>query len=296
MSYCRGVPSLEGVLSEEENEEETTEEESDVEERSGEEENCPELSALQENPSDNEDPRCKEGQQYQQQDQYQQPFDAIRSSKEERTSARDGINAEPTQPETKRTQLKEHGTIWNQAEPSRTTLNQKEPKGTICHHPEDPRTPNNSKQHRHDPSEPPVATHTGTNRNRLDDPGKTSNSKSSRKVKLLPSPRVGVALDDGRADLTPRAPSPSQIIWRPVMPGYTAATSPSGGDLACGSPVVIQRTIEIHRSVDQPEVGLKQAIPAMPMYLAITCLVFNVISPGLGNYTITGTTVQGRQS
>src|SRR6218665_870497 len=178
MSYCRGVPSLEGVLSEEENEEETTEEESDVEERSGEEENCPELSALQENPSDNEDPRCKEGQQYQQQDQYQQPFDAIRSSKEERTFARDGINAEPTQPETKRTQLKEHGTTWNQAEQSRTTVSQQEPKETICHHLEEPRTPNNLKQQRQDPSESLVAAHTGIHRNQLDAPGKINNSKS----------------------------------------------------------------------------------------------------------------------
>lgn len=283
MSYCGGAPPLQGVLDEEE-----AAEEEEGEDGSGDEKDCPELSALEEDLSDDEESECDVQQQHQYQDQHQQPTNAIKSDREERTSARGGINTKPTHSETTLNQMEEHGTTWNQPEPSRATWNQQEPIGTKCNNLEEPGTPNNNSQQRYDPSEAPEATHPGTHRKRSDDSGKTK-SKVNRKVKLLPSPRVGIALDDGQADLSPRAPSPSQIIWRPVMPGYTA-TTPTG-PLAYGSgvPVVIQRTIEVHRSVEQPDVGLKQAIPAMPMYLAIICLVFNIISPGLGNYTIVPT-------
>ena len=60
--------------------------------------------------------------------------------------------------------------------------------------------------------------------------------------------------------------------WRPVLPGY----KPRGSS---GS-VTVQRTVEVHHR--DTDTTLKDAIPLMTRPLAITCLILNILLPGLG--------------
>lgn len=56
-----------------------------------------------------------------------------------------------------------------------------------------------------------------------------------------------------------------------------------GGEGGRGkSSVVIRRTVEVEQVSEEMDGSLKQAIPVMFKSLAITCLLLNIISPGLG--------------
>lgn len=93
----------------------------------------------------------------------------------------------------------------------------------------------------------------------------------------LPSPRVGVAPADENEVWTSRCPSPSQFILRPMMPGYRMTP-----DRGYSSSAVQCYGVEVGGESEPPDLGLKQAIPAMPLTLAILCCIFNIVCPGLG--------------
>lgn len=99
-----------------------------------------------------------------------------------------------------------------------------------------------------------------------------------RPLQRLPSPRVGVAPADENEAWTPRSPSPSQFILRPVMPGYRMTADPGYST----SSAVHRYGVEVGGGSEPPDLGLKQAIPAMPLTLAILCCIFNIVCPGLG--------------
>ena len=86
---------------------------------------------------------------------------------------------------------------------------------------------------------------------------------------------------------SPRSPSPSDFFWGPVMPGYPTST-PKCDELKGGqSTMVIRQTVELQQTQtsnnnSDGDIGLRQAIPIMPMYLAVACCLLNAISPGLG--------------
>ncbi len=95
------------------------------------------------------------------------------------------------------------------------------------------------------------------------------------------SPRDSVS-----PQLTPRGTSPNKTPrisprqWKPVQPGYKAPSSHS---------VVIQRTVEVQHNPSQlleNETSLKDFIPAMPKAIAVSCLVCNVLCPGLGKWEL----------
>jgi len=86
---------------------------------------------------------------------------------------------------------------------------------------------------------------------------------------------------------SPRSPSPKEFFWGPVMPGYP--TSPLESDELKGgqSTMVIRQTVQMEQTQisnnnSDGDIGLRQAIPIMPMYLAIVCCLLNILSPGLG--------------
>ena len=98
---------------------------------------------------------------------------------------------------------------------------------------------------------------------------------------LKRSPRVAPELP------SPRSPSPKEFFWGPVMPGYP--TSPPDSDELKGgkSTMVIKQTVQLEQTQTSnngpdSDIGLRQAIPVMPMYLAVVCCLLNAISPGLG--------------
>jgi len=120
-------------------------------------------------------------------------------------------------------------------------------------------------------------------------PAKTKSTHSGRRkirAAIFPSPRVAAAPPDSSEDVSHQTPSPSSFLWHPVKPGYYLP-SPQERDRS----IVISRTVQIQPSAQQhntlqppkdSETGLKKAIPEMPMFLAIVCLIFNVLLPGFG--------------
>ena len=97
---------------------------------------------------------------------------------------------------------------------------------------------------------------------------------------LIRSPRVAPDLP------SPRSPSPKDFFWGPVMPGYPTLP-PDSDELKGGqSTMVIRQTVQLEQTQtsnnSDGDIGLRQAIPIMPMYLAVVCCLMNVISPGLG--------------
>ena len=98
---------------------------------------------------------------------------------------------------------------------------------------------------------------------------------------LKRSPRVAPELP------SPRSPSPKDFFWGPVMPGYPTSL-PDSDDVKGGqSTMVIRQTVQLEQTQtsnnsSDADIGLRQAIPIMPMSLAVICCVLNAISPGLG--------------
>jgi len=72
-----------------------------------------------------------------------------------------------------------------------------------------------------------------------------------------------------------------------VMPGYPTSL-PDSDDVKGGqSTMVIRQTVQLEQTQtsnnsSDADIGLRQAIPIMPMSLAVICCVLNAISPGLG--------------
>ena len=86
---------------------------------------------------------------------------------------------------------------------------------------------------------------------------------------------------------SPRSPSPKEFFWGPVMPGYPTS-APDSDELKGGqSTMVIRQTVQLEQTqtsnnTSDGDIGLRQAIPIMPMYLAVVCCLLNTLSPGLG--------------
>ena len=111
-------------------------------------------------------------------------------------------------------------------------------------------------------------------------------SRTSTNSSKGDSPRESVS-----PQLSPRGNSPSKTPrisprqWKPVMPGYRPPSSHS---------VVIQRTVEVQHNPSQlleNETSLKDFIPAMPKAIAVSCLLCNVLCPGLGKWELQWTVV-----
>ena len=85
---------------------------------------------------------------------------------------------------------------------------------------------------------------------------------------------------------SPRSPSPKDFFWGPVMPGYPTSLPDSDEMKGGQSTMVIRQTVQLEQtqtsSNSDADIGLRQAIPVMPMYLAVICCILNAISPGLG--------------
>ena len=98
---------------------------------------------------------------------------------------------------------------------------------------------------------------------------------------LKRSPRVAPELP------SPRSPSPKDFFWGPVMPGYPTPLPDSDEVKGGQSTMVIRQTVQLEQTQtsnngSDADIGLRQAIPIMPMSLAVICCVLNAISPGLG--------------
>ena len=95
------------------------------------------------------------------------------------------------------------------------------------------------------------------------------------------SPR-GSPLPSPRHPKSPRSPRHLNYYegWRPVMPGYKAPPPASHHPPT----VVIQRTVEVQHLTDASDNNLKDSIPDMPKALAVTCLICNILIPGLGKW------------
>ena len=87
----------------------------------------------------------------------------------------------------------------------------------------------------------------------------------------------------------PPSPTPKDFFWGPVMPGYPTSLPDADQTKRSQSTMVIRQTVQLEQtqtsnnSSDVADIGLRQAIPVMPIYLAVFCCLLNAISPGLGN-------------
>ena len=87
---------------------------------------------------------------------------------------------------------------------------------------------------------------------------------------------------------SPRSPSPKDFFWGPVMPGYPTSLPDVDETKGSQSTMVIRQTVQLEQTqtsnnnADAADIGLRQAIPVMSMYLAVFCCLLNAISPGLG--------------
>jgi len=92
---------------------------------------------------------------------------------------------------------------------------------------------------------------------------------------------------------TPRLPEePKEFFWGPVMPGYPTSPPDSDELKSVPSTMVIRQTVQLEQTSQTSnnnadgDIGLRQAIPVMPIYLAVACCLMNVISPGLGKMSL----------